>query len=116
MFSSNELDNLLSKIEEPLVRQSVEVIIDRMFKAETSEEADQYKVILGMFLKSNTPNILNKAHVELLEKTDITINVEEHLKDILAENGILYFGPLPQDILTKAHVRKKKKDTGGPYG
>jgi hypothetical protein len=106
----------LDKLENPLVRQTVEFLISKVEDSSDDESCDIAKSALLMYLNAAAPgvlkadiaveNALNKSFGEATEEE--VLDSEQLLKEAMAESGIYYFGPLDK------HFRKNPPKAPGP--
>lgn len=107
----------LDRIDNPLIRQTVEYLISGIENADTDETYDIAKSSLLLYLNAAAPNLLrsdiavdhalNKSMDQLypdVSSEDSNEDYEKRLKKILSKNGIYYFGP----------VRKHNTEYGRP--
>jgi hypothetical protein len=92
----------LEKIDNPLIKQTVEFLIAKIDESDTDESADIAKSALLLYLNAAAPQLLkaNVAVERALTKSyedagiEETVDAEKRLKKLLADSGIYYFGPL----------------------
>jgi len=114
MYSN--IEKGLEKLDNPLIRQTVEFLIAKVEGADSDETCDIAKSALLMYLHAAAPGVL-KADIaieEALNKSfsdsteESLVDSERLLKDTLAESGIYYFGPLDK------HFRENPPKKPGP--
>lgn len=109
MASYDEIMKGLDLIESPLVKQTVQYMLGNIHNAETDEDYDIAKSAFLMYAASAAPQLLKgdvnvagaleKSDATEVEKSETVGSAEELLKDVLAEQGIYYFGPLSKHFL-----------------
>jgi len=112
MASHDEIMKGLDRIESPLVRQTMEFLISKVNNANGDEDYEIAKAAFVMYAHVAAPGLLrediNVEHAlsKSAEVDEPSVNVEEEVKKLLAENGIYYFGPMSK------HLRSGPKGTG----
>lgn len=109
MANYDEIIKGLDLIESPLVKQTVQYMLGSIHNAETDEDYDIAKAAFLMYAASAAPQLLKgdvnvtgaleKSDTTEVEKSEPVGSAEELLKDVLAEHGIYYFGPLSKHFL-----------------
>jgi len=90
----------LEKLDNPLIRQTVEFLITKIEDADDDETCDIAKSALLMYLNAAAPGILKgdiaveQALTKSFEEVEEmeSVDAEALLKETLADAGIYYFG------------------------
>jgi len=114
MASHEEIIKGLETIDNPLVRQTIEYLINKVDNADDDGDYEVAKAAFLMYVHAAAPNLLKEdvnvagalgydeleaqaaEEVESIEQ-EPTVDAEAVLKSQLAANGIYYFGPMNMD-------------------
>jgi len=106
MASHDEIMKGLDRIESPLVRQTMDFLISKVNNADDDEDYEIAKAAFVMYAHVAAPGLLRgdinveSAMSKSAELDEPSINVEEEVKKLLAENGIYFFGPMTKHLRT----------------